>query len=164
MLSLAGCIGRHRLKLFRTLYIFLDIEVVVFQFRSIIIINSTTLIFVSSTFSILRPQGPARLLFLNFNQVSFQSNQFSCSNRGLKVQGICSNSVVRGEKQSAEVMFSFCLLLTHLESYQQPKVSSGLSQSKVQLFHSGVLGLQSANVLTKGIGWSLASFGKIYQL
>ena len=83
---------------------------------------------------------------------------------GLKYKVYVLNSVVRGEKQSAEVMFSFCLLLTHLESYQQPKVSSGLSQSKVQLFHSGVLGLQSANVLTKGIGWSLASFGNKYQL
>ena len=120
-----------------------------------IIINSTTF-----TFAILCPQGPARLLFLNFNQISFENNQFFCSNRGLKVQGICSNWVVRGyNKQSAEVMFSFGLLLT-LESYQQPKVSSGLSQSKVQLFHSRVLGLQSANVLTKGTG---GKFGFVLQ-
>ena len=113
VLSLAGCIGRHRLKLFRTLYIFLDIEVVVFQFRSIIIINSTSLIFVSSTFSILRPQGPARLLFLNFNQISFI---FKTINAVVQIRGLKYKVyVLTVLSEHGLVGWKLCLLFTLLK-------------------------------------------------
>ena len=82
---------------------------------------------------------------------------------GLKYKVYVLTVSEHGLEANCRLKLCFCLQ-RHL-NYQQPKVSSGLSQSKVQLFHSRVLGLQSANVLTKGIGWisCLTCFGNEYQ-